>query len=1325
MTEETEAGCYTNRNFESDNGPSNVFPIAGTVGNLGVNVMVQTDDFSRNGSIRKGKRRKRLTADKDKRRSSSSGIFGMFRYADATDILLMFIGTLASAVNGSSLPLLAIIFGQMTNMFSIVATYGFKPENVTSDLMGLQMNSSEIESNATITRSEFTMAMEQFSVYYLYVSASVFVSVFIQALCWESACERQVFRLRQVFFAQILRQDISWYDDNEDGDLPHKLSDDLERIREGIGSKFSMLTQYCSTFIIGLIVGFHANADLTLALLAVAPVVIGLSAVVARALSSSSEREQIRYGIAGGICSEVLNGIKTVSSFGGESREIQRYAKALEEGSKLAMGKYHIFSIAAGVMYLSTYGAFGFAFWYGASLVNDEDVSAGSIFTVFFSVMTGAFSIGSALPFINSVATAVGAASSILGIIDRQPAIDCYSHEGKILDHVEGVIEFRDVEFRYPSRPETKVLRGLNIKIEPGKSVALVGASGAGKSTAVGLLMRFYDPERGQVLLDGTPLKDLSLPWLRSQIGVVSQEPVLFGVTIAENIRYGRTNVTKEEIVEAATKANAHSFIKNLPKGYDTEVGDKGSALSGGQKQRIAIARALVRNPKILLLDEATSALDNQSERVVQAALDNAMAGRTTITIAHRLSTIKNVDIIYALKDGMVAESGSHEQLMASNGLYYSLVIAQQKQEKEGQLMTGYGEEDDPSLGYNYQGRRRSSGVLTRNSMRCSNRSTASTNFYIGGSNEFDHDLKESVNRVSFLKILKLNLEQWPCMLLMVIGSVVVGISMPLFSSLYADVFNTFTLRGEEFKIEVRFWTIVYTCFAVFTGTGNYIASICSCIITEKIVASIRVKTFTNIVKQSIGWFDHKDHSPGRLVTCLARDPPLVKSAAGYRASQVLIAITALCSAVTIAFSTGWKLASVLMLIVPIIAAAAYKQASLLVRHQKRDSQLMDSAGQVATEAVLNLKTVQALGKEQLFLERYKQFLVQPYKESRKQAYYYAIIFAITQSVLYVMYATAFFFGAKLIEKDEMTPTSVYRVFFALSFCTTALGQASTYFQEFSRAKISISFVYRLMTLDSEVDSLSNEGLTPTIKGAVTFRNVHFSYPTRPNVPILRGLDLNIQPGETVALVGGSGCGKSTLIGLLERFYLPTGGKVMIDGTDVSQMKVSWLRSQIGLVTQEPILFDRSIRENIAYGSPVPEFVTDDQIFSAAKTANIHEFIVNLPQGYDTPAGDRGAKLSGGQKQRIAIARAIVRNPKILLLDEATSALDSESEKIVQDALDSARLGRTCIIVAHRLSTVQNADVIAVIDRGRIAEKGTHEQLVDLRGIYYNLVKDQ
>ncbi|KAL1137860.1 hypothetical protein AAG570_009556, partial [Ranatra chinensis] len=473
---------------------------------------------------------------------------------------------------------------------------------------------------------------------------------FFKTYCWELVSERQVYKLRQIFFSQLLRQDASWYDKNNQGDFNVKLTDDMERIREGIGSKFSMVTQHLATFVTGLAVGFYVNPKLTAVIVGLGPILIITSAYWAKAASSSAAREQLKYSKAGGVAEEVLTCIKTVIAFGGIEKECSRYKKELEEGRLLAMKKYYMISAGVFFVYFVMYSSYGLAFWYGSVLIGSGISTPGSVFTVFFSVLIGAFSIGNSLPYLNSISTAVGAASTLSEIIDRVPSIDSYSDDGHIPQELNGYIEFKNVAFNYPTRPDVMVLNSLNFKISPGQVISVVGPSGAGKSTIVSLLMRLYDPSEGQVMVDGFDIRNLNLKWLRQQIGIVTQEPVLFGVSILDNISYGRENISEQDIIAAAKLANAHLFIQDLPEGYNTLVGIRGAQLSGGQKQRIALARALVRDPKILLLDEATSALDTESEAIVQAALEDAMKGRTTIVIAHRLSTIRNADTIYVMK---------------------------------------------------------------------------------------------------------------------------------------------------------------------------------------------------------------------------------------------------------------------------------------------------------------------------------------------------------------------------------------------------------------------------------------------------------------------------------------------------------------------------------------------------------------------------------------------------------------------------------------------------------------------------------------------------
>ncbi|KAJ9596539.1 hypothetical protein L9F63_012438, partial [Diploptera punctata] len=448
----------------------------------------------------------------------------------------------------------------------------------------------------------------------------------------------------------------------------------------------------------------------------------------------------------------------------------------------------------------------------------------------------------------------------------------------------------------------------------------------------------------------------------------------------------------------------------------------------------------------------------------------------------------------------------------------------------------------------------------------------------------------------------------------------------------------------------------------------------------------------------------------------------MVKSAAGLRAGQVVTALVTMVSAFGIAFVFGWKLALVLSLGVPVLIFASYQLTLVTRRYQNRDALLMDKAGKVASESIHNIWTVQALGRENTFLSLYMEHLEAPFVEARKQALIFSCIVGFCQAVIYAMYAGAFRCGAYLVENQEMEVVDVFRVFFAMAFSAQSIGQTTAYLQDYTKARLSAENIFQLMDHPSSVVDGTSK---PEINGKIHFNAVHFWYPSRSTISVLRGLSLNIEKGQTIALVGASGSGKSTIVALLERFYEPSSGQIMVDENDIRNINSSHLRKHIGIVTQEPVLFDCSIRDNIVYGSL--EDVDTETIIEAARAANIHDFISSLPQGYDTPAGNSTgqSQLSGGQKQRIAIARALVRNPRILLLDEATSALDASSEKEVQAALDKACEGRTCIIIAHRMSTIRNADLIAVVHNGQIVEQGTHDNLMNLKQRYYELVRHQ
>ena len=411
-------------------------------------------------------------------------------------------------------------------------------------------------------------------------------------------------------------------------------------------------------------------------------------------IGTATQREAKKYGVAGAIAEEVLGSIRTVISFNGQRQESKRYETALANGKRDGIAKSLYTGVGMAITFFVMFSSYGLAFWYGSTLIVDGVIERGTVFTVLFAVMMGSFALGNAGPQIAVLAGAKGAAASIFEIIDNRPTIDPYRTDGAQPEAAKGEIQLTNVHFAYPARSEVAVLDNVTFTVRPGEKVALVGSSGCGKSTIVSLLLRYYDVQSGSITIDGTRISDLNVRWLRRTIGVVSQEPVLFEATIAENIRLGRRNISTTQMETAARAANAHTFIQTLPHGYETRVGERGVQLSGGQKQRIAIARALIRDPKILLLDEATSALDGESEAIVQQALDAAQQGRTTIIIAHRLSTVRNADKIIAMDGGRVVETGTHADLMQAKGLYHKLVTSQvfvdtAKVAEDGQLAQG------------------------------------------------------------------------------------------------------------------------------------------------------------------------------------------------------------------------------------------------------------------------------------------------------------------------------------------------------------------------------------------------------------------------------------------------------------------------------------------------------------------------------------------------------------------------------------------------------------------------------------------------------------
>lgn len=509
----------------------------------------------------------------------------------------------------------------------------------------------------------------------------------------------------------------------------------------------------------------------------------------------------------------------------------------------------------------------------------------------------------------------------------------------------------------------------------------------------------------------------------------------------------------------------------------------------------------------------------------------------------------------------------------------------------------------------------------------------------------------------------------------------------------------------------------------------------------QRLTTRVRKICFKSILSQDIAFFDDDEkNGVGVLSTKLASEAEFLNGLFGQMLNTMIKSAATIICGFTIAFSRGWELTLIVMALLPFIAIAGYLQMKMLTKNT-RHLESYAKGGQLITESVQAIRTVASLTAERAFAKRYQDTIAVAHKTNLKTLHASGFSAGISNSLMFFGYAAAFWFGSRFVLDGKYTFNDMNVVMFAVVFTSVSLGQVSTFAPNIAKAKQAAVNIFELIDSKPTVDPFSETGKKPTsIEGRVTLKNVKFAYPRRPEVNVMTDTSIEIQPGQTIALVGESGCGKSTMMWLLERFYDTQGGQVMVDGIDVKDLNVGWLRRQIGLVTQEPKLFAHSIKDNIRYGrigkneEGIPLLdAKDEEVQEVAKAANIHDFIEGLTDKYDTMAGEKGAQLSGGQKQRVAIARALLRKCKILLLDEATSALDTQSERLVQDALDKARVGRTTIMIAHRLSTVKNADRILVLspcsdgsNSGvKIVEDGTHDELVAKRGLYYSYVQKQ
>lgn len=796
-------------------------------------------------------------------------------------------------------------------------------------------------------------------------------------------------------------------------------------------------------------------------------------------------------------------------------------------------------------------------------------------------------------------------------------------------------------------------------------------------------------------------------------------------------------------VQKAAELADASGFISALQYGYGTLVGSSGRLISGGQKQRVALARALIRDPTVLILDEATASLDSRSEQRIQRAISNIASGRTMITIAHRLSTITTADNIIVMHRGHILEQGNHSELMAKNGTYADLVKLQTLGSASAKNETtisidSISKSDQASLTDTDIEKSRPSNDGLENAEKPE---FSTSEAPVADSAEIEEEEEPKTPSKSLCGLLKGYVPAVRPHLLSIVlallGSSVVGGAFSAEAVIFGNTVGSLNpCKGaSSISSAGNFFGLMFFILAIIELFANMVSWSGFGWVSEKIVYTVRVLSFRSLFQQDLQWHQSEGRTPAMLLSYITRDGDALAGLSGSVIGTFLSITINLIAAIIMTHIIAWRIALVCLSLVPLLLGAGLMELRVLGKFEERHEHAYTKSVDIGVEAITSIKAIASLSLEEQILKTYRQSLKGPRKETLQVTVQASFWQAMTYFLGNLVNALAYWWGAKQIIDGNYSQTQFLIVVFSLLVSALLWAQMFALAPELSNARAAMARILGLIEIGSDkmqghvpspslTESSEKTDIEATAEtkpshssgnqaASVQLRDVHFSYPARPDIKILNGLSVDVRPGKFCALVGPSGAGKSTIISLVERLYTPQSGSILIDGVDVTKQKDVSFRDVISLVPQESVLFEGSIKFNIGLGAKPGHEVTMEEIEEACKLANIHDTIQALPDGYETLCGPNGSQFSGGQKQRLSIARALVRKPKLLILDESTSALDAESEKLLQDGLEKAARGVTVIAIAHRLHTIRKADVIFLIEAGKCIDHGTHDELLE------------